>query len=408
MLKKGFLKPEISVESIGKQRFWTGIILGFISAFIISYLFSYSREAFRLISLIDDLFILPEKEFRFYDLFYSFFAASIGLGITIISWLSGKRFPEIKKNYIRNYAISNIWFVIFLALSTVSRFGSVLSLILFRSEGSDNHLNFIQNFWLLLLLIPTFILTYQWNIIRLIFRTKHWIIISYIFCFIAAFYLYKTTAPNRDILNDAYYFHNKERFEFIKHEMIEAKRYGVSISDSTEKILQRKYTEEIIDLVVRVQNAFETDSFVSIDTLILQKIIIHNLQGRGYYYWHPEDLDKNWSFAFPEQIYRQIIKYDDINSPSVKVLFELLYEQIALFDISDLESRQWEDYTRYDYERLYYNWHLLYSTRTIRSRLIQVIDKLKSTKQYEKYYYLIPDIQYKDERYKQEYYELNI
>ena len=66
MLTKGFLKPELSIEILGKRQFLTGIILGILMAFILSYLFNYSRESLRMLTFMADPYILTEKEFRLY------------------------------------------------------------------------------------------------------------------------------------------------------------------------------------------------------------------------------------------------------------------------------------------------------------------------------------------------------
>lgn len=64
MLKKGFLKPEISINRLGKKQFWTGTIIGILFAFVLSYFFNYSRESLRMITFMADPYILTEKEFR--------------------------------------------------------------------------------------------------------------------------------------------------------------------------------------------------------------------------------------------------------------------------------------------------------------------------------------------------------
>ena len=171
MLQKGFLKPEISIDQIGKKRFWTGVVFGVLSSFLICLLSSYTRETFRLLTWDQEPYIIPEQEFRLYDLFYSFFATCLGSGFMLIIWLSGRRIHAIKKNYLRIYAIANIWFVIFIVLAAIYRFGSILAMVLYYNFGGIDYLDFLHRYGLLLVLIPFFVVTYQWNIIRLIFKT---------------------------------------------------------------------------------------------------------------------------------------------------------------------------------------------------------------------------------------------
>lgn len=98
MLTKGFLKPQLSIEKLGKRRFRSGVILGVLFAFVLSYLLNYSRESLRMITFMGDPFILTEKEFRLYDLFFAAFSTSLGFGVTIIWWLRGRN-KNIRKSF---------------------------------------------------------------------------------------------------------------------------------------------------------------------------------------------------------------------------------------------------------------------------------------------------------------------
>jgi hypothetical protein len=397
MLKKGFLKPEISINNLGRKQFWTGILIGVGFSFVLSYFFNYSREALRSISFSSDLFILSEKEFRLYDLFFAAFSTSLGFGFTIIYWLRGRN-KKIKKQYLRIYAITNSWFITFIALMIVSRFGSILPITAYNIYGYDNHLDILNEFWWMLILIPIYIFFAQWNTVRLIFKVNNWILISVVFLCITSFYLFKTTYADRGILNQNYNSQNKERFDYIKKEFTIAKRYGIFFSDSTNRKLQKKYSGGITDLVLDLKYAFSSEQPVSLDTLILEKIIIHNMNSHGlYFYGRNDDWDKNWPYALPEDIYNQIKKHD-VNSIETKVLFEILNEQATIFTATDISWRERDYFTHYEREKINFKRNMLFSTKTIQSRLIQVLNLLKSETEYEKYHYLLPDLKLNNER----------
>ena len=407
MLKKGFLKPEISISTLGKRKFWTGIIIGIGLSFILSYFFNYSRELLRFITFMGDPYLLTEKEFRLYDLFFAAFSTSLGFGFTIVYWLRGRN-QNIKKRYLKTFTISNAWLITFVSLMLVARFGSILPIIVYGLPGYDNHLNILSDFWILLVLIPIYVFFAHWNTIRLIFQTKNWILISLIFYCLVTFYLYKTSYVDRDILNQNYYSQNKDRFDYIDNELLKAGKYGIYFSDTTKQILQKRYAERTTDLVLRLKQAFKQDRIVQLDTLILEKIVVHNMNHQSvYFYTHRVDKDKNWSYALPEEIYYQILK-QDIESRETQVLFEVLHEQISLFTAKKINWRHWNSYTCYEREKSSYRRNLMYSTQTIQSRLIQVVEKLKSDKKYEKYLYLLPEIDFDDYRGRQKYYELNL
>lgn len=381
MLKKGFLKPEISIENLGRRQFWTGIIIGVLTTFVLSYFFNYSRESLRMTTFTADLYILTEKEFRLYDLFFASFATSLGFGFTIIYWLRGRN-KNIKKQYLKTFAISNAWLITFVALMLVARFGSILPLILYGLHGYDGHLDLLNDFWLMLALIPIYVFFAHWNTIRIIFRTRYWILLSMAFYTLTTFYLYKTTYVDRDVLNQSYYSQNKQRFNYIDSEFDNAKKLDIFFNDTTKHILRKKHAERTTDLVLSLKQAFQTDNIIPLDTLILEKIVIHNMNRHGlYFYGRNQDRDENWSYALPENIYKQILKHD-INSKETEVLFEILSEQISLFTAPEINWDEWEKYTDYEREKSYFRRNLIYSTGTIQRRLIKVVDKLKSDKQY--------------------------
>ncbi len=397
MLPKNFLKPELSINNIGKWKFWIGIILGIAASIVFSYLFNYSRESLRAVSFMGgDPIILPEKEFRLYDLFFAAISASFGFGLTIIFWLSGRN-PKIKKHRLQIYAVANAWFVIFATLLILTRFGYLLAFILYPMKGYDNQLDFIHDFRLLLILIPIYLFTVQWNAIRRIFKTGKWFLISVVFYCITVLFLFKVTPVDREILNKSYYLANKEYFNYIDQEFKKAEKYGISFPDSLKLILQKKYSGSTSKLVQDLQNAFDTDKTVTLDTLILEKIVIHNLKSANNHSYYPfGNPDDNWPYALPEQIYCQIHKHD-ASSIETRVLFEILKEEASLFTFPDLNWDNYDKYTQYQKDKANFKFNLMYHTETIQSRLIQVIDKLRSEKQYKKYYDLLPEMEFNDE-----------
>lgn len=394
MLRKGFLKPNISIEKLGKRNFWTGIIIGILASFILTYFFNYSREALRSVSFINDPYILTEKEFRIFDLFFAAFATSLGFGFTIIYWLRGRN-KNIRRKYRVQFVIANSWFITFVALMIVARFGSVIGIILFSMPGYDNHLDFVNELWLLLLLIPVYVFFVQWNAIRMIFKTRKWLMISVIIFGFTVFYLFKTTYTDRNILNQSFYSRNKEQFDFIESEFQKARKHEVFFSDSLQKILQKQYAERTTNLVLDLQKSFKRNEIVPLDTLILEKIAIHNMKRHGLYYYNRrfEDIDRNWPYAMPEEIYCQIKKHE-INSIETRLLFEILNEQISLFAIGEVYWEDYKKYSDYEVEKASFRRSMMYVTETIQWRIIQVANQLRSEKEYEKYFYLLPEFDF--------------
>ncbi len=396
MLTKGFLKPQISIDKLGKRQFWLGSVIGILFAFVLSCFFNYSRESLRLITFMGDPYILTENEFSLYDLFFASLSTSLGFGFTIIYWLIGRK-KDIKKGYLKTFAISNAWLITFVAFMLLVRFGSILPLIVYGLHGYDGHLDLLNDFWLMFVLIPIYIFFAHWNTIRIIFRTRYWVLLSVVFYILITFVLYKTTSVDRDILNQSYYSQNMQRFDYIDSEFDKARKLKLFFSDTTRQILRKKYAERTTDLVFRLKEAFQTDNIVPLDTLILEKIVIHNMNRHGlYFYGRHQDRDKNWSYAMPEDIYKQIQKRE-IGSIGMGILFEILSEQISIFTATQINWNEWEKYSDYEREKLHFRRNLMDNTETIQSRLILVVDKLRSDKRYKKYHHMLDVIGFDDE-----------
>ena len=406
MLKKGFLKPELSIDTIGKSKFWTGIILGICAAFVLSLLLNYSRETFRMITFLRDPLILSDEEFRLFDLFFAALSTSLGFGVTLAYWLIGKN-HSIRKDFLKVFAISNTSFISISALAIVAKFGSNLAIVPYGLHGYDNQLDFLHDHRLLLVLIPIYIFFNHWINIRLIFKVKKWISTSIIICVSIGLILFKTTFVEREILNNVFYNRNKEKFDYIENEFLKAQQIGIFFSDTTRQILQKKYADRIFNLVCKLKESFKNNEIVQLDTLILEKIVVHNLnRHENIWFRHINDYDKNWPYVMPEEIYYQIFRHDNVNLET-QLLFEILHEQILLFTAAEIDRSQIKNYTRYEREKYWFKEDLLRNTSTIQSRLIQVAQKLKSDQRYGIYHHLLPEIEFSDNEGHQLFYELD-
>lgn len=407
MLNKGFLKPVISIEKIGKKRFLTGIVIGVLVAFLASYFLNYSRESMRMLTFFADPLILSDKEFRLYDLFFAAFSTSLGFGFTIAYWAGGRN-PNIKRRYLMTFAASNAWMVSIVAFILVARYGSLLPIIMYGLYGYDGQFDLLNDYWFIFILIPAYVFFAHWNTIRLIFRTRYWVIISIGIYLTISFLLFKTTGVDRNILNQAHYSRYKHQYDFIDSEFEKANKIGIFFSDTTRDILKKENADKTLNLVLQVKQAFLKDSKVPMDTLILQKIVIHNLKQQGlFFYRRDEDRDQYWSYALPEQIYHQIL-INDLESKETELLFEILAEQIAIFTTPDNAWDEKEKYTFYELQKSTYRRNIIRNTETIQSRLLQVIRKLKSEQRFEKYHYLIPEFEFDDYDGRQKHFDLEI
>ncbi len=391
---RNFLKPGLSVATIGKWRFLTGIVTGIIASVVLSYFFNYFREALRMLTFTGTPVILSDKEFRQYDLFFAALSASLGFGFTVIIWMS-KTTNHLRKKHRQRYSGANALFIIYITLLILGILAYVLVFGLYTLKDYDNQLDFLHSLKLLLILTPVYLFFAQWNILRLIFKTRNWILLSLLFYALIVLGLYKTTYINRDVANNVYYMANKEYIDYIDSEFEKAKQYGIYFPDSLKQILIKKSSASSQQLVKKLKEAFGQNKPLPLDTLILEKIVIHTLKTSNTntilpFLGSPDD---NWPYALPEQVYYQIQKHDP-NSVETKVLFEILREQALLFTTPKPDWKNWDTLSRYEKDKANFKFYLLYNTETIQSRLIQVLDKLRNDEKYRQYHYLLPKMEF--------------
>ncbi len=382
-----FGKQTISISIIGKKRFRTGLIAGLITAVSLSFFIDYSRESLRIFSFLSqDLFTLSKTKAAFFDYFFASFSSVFGLGISLCIWLSNPRHYGKKERLYKNLAKTNIFAGIWIALMFIARYGTIIPIVLYSQRGYDNHLDLYNDGWLFFVLLPIVLFLNNWYVVRLVYKSGKWILYSFITVFILSLILANIKTVDRNVFNDAFENRNAYKYEYIEKEFKKASKFGIKFNEKTKRILKQNYTESTLKQVADVQNAFNKNKKVSLDTLILEKIIIHHHKRKYLYFYQRKEADKNWSYAYPEQIYEQIKMSDD--SISILYLFEILHEMIQPLNSKEIDwssdSIKLVDVLS-DNEKRFYK----YNTNTIVSRLQQVVAKLKSDKNYIKYHNLI-------------------
>ena len=168
----------------------------------------------------------------------------------------------------------------------------------------------------------------------------------------AAFTHKTTTTVNQEIINQPYYQRFVSDYNYIDQEIATAvKEYGVDFDTKTIEILKKWHTEKSVEQIASVKRAFANDKPVSIDTIILQKIIIRNYkQGRGDGRFYKRNSIQNWHYARPNDIIKQL-NYYSYTSGEVKELFELLKEQIALVNTPTIDGDKYGSYTHTEIRR---------------------------------------------------------
>lgn len=349
-----FRKEKLSLQTIGVQRFWIGLAAGMIVAVSISLLFNYFREILRSWTGIStDLLLLETKEILFYDYFFCILAAVMGLTISMWIWMSSRnsrncarRNNSVYKHLARTNALIIFWIV----LMVILRIGTLLPMVLFTRPGYDKHLNLFEEYWWLLTLIPIVLFLHNWLAVRLAYRARKWMYISFILCILFGVGLKMTTTVDRDILNNAYLDRYKADYGFIDQEIATAtKNYGVVFDKNTIEVLKKWRTEKSVAQIASVKRSFASEKPVSMDTIILQKIIVRNYkQGKSellsYDRGYNRDAIEHWHYALPKDILKQL-SYYPVSSDEAKELAEVLKEQIALVNTPIIDLDKYDNYT---------------------------------------------------------------
>jgi hypothetical protein len=207
--------------------------------------------------------------------------------------------------------------------------------------------------------------------------------------------LFKGLSLDRSIIDDSYRFSIKERLELIDNELNKAKSMGVDISPETKSFLEKFHTNSKLKMIEDIRYSFMSKKAVSLDTLVLAKIMITNLDHIGNFpaeVYTEEKWDLMWMYPLPEDVYNQL-KFHSPNSIETRILFEILSEMVNIsssrFGDSPILNKNLDPYFQNQkYERIV----LMSSTITIQSRLIQVVQKLLSNEAYKNYHTLIKDM----------------
>ncbi|WP_405603861.1 hypothetical protein [Polaribacter sp. Asnod1-A03] len=393
-MKGKLRKEEISIQKIGKQRFWIGIISGLFSAIIISLTFNYFRELFRFFTTLSaDLFILEKSELLFYNYFFSSLATVLGLSVTIAIWMTNNNHKRKKDKIYKQLSRTNIFFTFWLILMMIARFGSIVPFILYGMPGYDNQLNLFEEYWLLFVLIPIVVFAQNWFIVRLIYRSEKWILFSFVICFVITFTLKTTTSVNQEILNNVYYKKFESDFNYVDQQISKAKiEYGIEFNENTIKTLKKWHSESSTKQVISLKSAFSKGKKVSLDTIILQKIAIKNFKENGKYF-NRNSID-NWRYAFPKDILRQLEFYD-VNSNESKELLEIIKEQIDLVNTPEID---WKEYDKHTDTEIRKSFGIKYNVpKQLNEQLEKVRESLMNDKKYYEISKDLPELKQRDE-----------
>jgi hypothetical protein len=396
MGKISLKKTKISIQNIEKKRFWLGILMGFISAISISLVFNQTREVFRLFTGVSaDLLILKNKELTFFNYFFASLSTTLGLAITIWIWMSNRNHARKTDRLYKQLARTNALFIFWLMLMMIARFGSILPVILFGVHGYESQLELYNDYWILFVLIPIVVFAQSWFSVRLVYRSGKWMFFSFLVCLIAAFAISKITNVDQEKLNNSYFKRYEKDYKYIDKEISKSKeKYGIEYDTNTIVILKKWYAKSSVEQVNSIKTAFTKGNKVSIDTIILQKIVIHNFKKGSCNCYGRNSLEK-WHYALPKDIFNQIKRFKS-NSNETKELFNILKEQIDLVNVPRIEWDEHQNYTETERRKSIGVEYAI--PKVLISQLKEVRDSLIINKKYSELSEILPEIKTKNKK----------
>lgn len=363
-----------------------GIFVGIIASAIVGYACLLLDMLIEFFSDNFNDYVYPERHIHtFFYRFYAAFAVACGFCFTIWIWMkpSGGA-SQKKKSHLRRsqtYAAVIVWACV---LCTLKCF-----LMIFYSVHSKmltaRYLNLHEDLFWLFLLLPLVIYLQAWLGVRRAYKSVKWMLISFLACIAAAFILSSFINDDERFERQmsAYNYEYQFSNEHVDQELRRADSlYGITFDDQTIQLLKLRRSKPARKQVRAVQKAFGNREGVSLDTVILEKIMIHNVKSHQVEYNYSFPL---WDYAYPGSLVYHIRK-NDPNAPITKELVSLLREEILLSNGPDsIRYGYSNDWRRESFAKHYIRPQLVKFLRMARDTIL-----LDST--YEMYHHLLPPV----------------
>jgi len=301
-------KEKLSIDYLGRFNFWIGISIGLLAIFVFKLLFSAGLESLRYLNfLAGKLSTYSNWEWFCNEFFMSLLATTLGMCLGILFWLLNISVQKRKENRRKIlFAISFLSITLWFPLMAIGRMATTLYFVVYSSRSYDNELNFYDDFSLVYFIIPISIFLQSWLAVQLLFKCKKWMIYSFVGCLILGLLFINIRAIDPSILKDRFYNNFKEEITFSNSVLQDAEEnYGINYSPETKEVIQSQRTLRSMQQVKDVKKAFESSRRISLDTILLNRIIIHNAKQDRLSYRKKMSW-KNWVYSTPLEIYDQL------------------------------------------------------------------------------------------------------
>ncbi|HRE76685.1 MAG TPA: hypothetical protein PLL09_02550 [Flavobacterium sp.] len=118
---------------------------------------------------------------------------------------------------------------------------------------------------------------------------------------------------DQSVLNNSYHKRFEKEYQYIDDEVAKTyHNYNFKLKDETIKALKERNTDASQFQVFKVREAFNSNSKVSLDTIILQRMIIHNFKENWVYLNENDRFSFNrWMYVSPFDIKNQLMLFNE-------------------------------------------------------------------------------------------------
>jgi hypothetical protein len=334
-------KERLTIASLGRVRFWNGVVAGVLTAVALSLLMNHWREMMRYLNTLEADLLMPDPHsYWWHSLFVTTLSVALGLSLTIWIWMGNNRHKKqrdrLRKRAAQTYALLTFWVV----LMVVTRFGTLAQIIQGNITGTLMPLYSDICYFLIIILLPLVVFLQNWMGVRRVYRAGRWMGYSLVVSILLVMILMQAATVHPQRINRFYQTAFADEYNYIDREIHGAEKlYGISFTTETIEALKQWHSTASQQQVDRIRKAFSTDGLVPLDTIILQKLVIRNLKSGMGSHAHMYCIPFCY-YASPDLIVDQIERHGQ-GSPERRELLAILglYQEILKTPPYDWERR---------------------------------------------------------------------
>ncbi|NER15711.1 hypothetical protein [Spongiivirga citrea] len=388
MRKKFSYRMPFSISNIGKRQFRMGVFAGLIATIALAFGFSYTRETLRVvITSMGDLLIDEPFVERFYEYFFACLSILLGFLIAIWIWLldtNQNRCNRRRKRYFKTIG----YFIFWMTIWGVFRMGTNVFIYFSSGHGFFHDSLKVGNHGpLLYYLIVLFLFLFNFSLLNSVYKSRNFLLVYIPLLLIGTPLLAKAIHIDKSTVHSIHYADNKRNFDFIKLTLDEAEQdHKITYNRLTERLLHQKYHDGLVPLIDEVIESFNSKKEVSLDTIILAKIIVHNryrhLRGSDFF----KHYQTRWWSPHPYAVRYQLYNYG-ASSKKKEELFKLFSQFITV-------ANECNVYVKNE-ELLYYRtepYRAFWISENQYQFITEIREELLSEEKFEEYHYLLPEL----------------